>query len=128
MVIDGAQRAPDLVPVLRVIVDEDLRCARLLVLGSASPDLVGLTSESLAGWVTLIGLSGLSSAASQMCPCHRSRIAKHTPKPPRPSPSRKARGQGSARSASVTMWRGRESIGRPMATPAASSASTSSVS
>ncbi len=58
VVIDEAQRQPDLFPVLRVLVDEDRRPGRFLVLGSASPDLVGLGAESLAGRVALLELSG----------------------------------------------------------------------
>jgi uncharacterized protein len=59
VVIDEAQRAPDLFPVLRVLVDADRRPGRFLVLGSASPDLVGLAAESLAGRVTMMELPGL---------------------------------------------------------------------
>lgn len=58
VVIDEAQRRQDLFPVLRVLVDEDDRPGRFLVLGSASPDLVGLAAESLAGRVTLTELGG----------------------------------------------------------------------
>jgi uncharacterized protein len=58
VVIDEAQRRQDLFPVLRVLVDADGRPGRFLVLGSASPDLVGLASESLAGRVTLLELGG----------------------------------------------------------------------
>ena len=58
VVIDEAQRRADLFPLLRVLVDEDRRPGRFLVLGSASPDLVGLGSESLAGRVTLLELGG----------------------------------------------------------------------
>jgi uncharacterized protein len=58
VVIDEAQREPGLFPMLRVLVDEDRRPGRFLVLGSASPDLVGLGSESLAGRVTLLELAG----------------------------------------------------------------------
>lgn len=59
VVIDEAQRMPDLFPVLRVLVDEERRPGRFLVLGSASPDLVGLAAESLAGRVALVELAGL---------------------------------------------------------------------
>jgi predicted AAA+ superfamily ATPase len=59
IVIDEAQRREDLFPILRVLVDADRRNGRFLVLGSASPDLVGLTSESLAGRVSLLELPGL---------------------------------------------------------------------
>lgn len=58
VIIDEAQRRQDLFPVLRVLVDEDDRPGRFLVLGSASPDLVGLASESLAGRVALVELGG----------------------------------------------------------------------
>ena len=58
IVIDEAQRQPDLFPLLRVLADEDGRPGRFLVLGSASPDLVGLASESLAGRVALLDLAG----------------------------------------------------------------------
>lgn len=62
IVIDEAQRMPDLFPTLRVLVDENRRPGRFLVLGSASPDLVGLGSESLAGRVTFVELGGLRLA------------------------------------------------------------------
>jgi predicted AAA+ superfamily ATPase len=58
VVIDEAQHDRGLFPVLRVLADEDPRPGRFLVLGSASPDLVGLASESLAGRVTLVELGG----------------------------------------------------------------------
>jgi predicted AAA+ superfamily ATPase len=62
VVIDEAQHQPDLFPILRVLVDEDRRPGRFLVLGSASPDLVGLTAETLAGRVALVDLGGLRVA------------------------------------------------------------------
>jgi len=58
VVIDEAQLSPDLFPVLRVLVDEDRRPGRFLILGSAAPELVGLGSESLAGRVTFLELAG----------------------------------------------------------------------
>ena len=58
IVIDEAQRMPELFESLRVLVDEARRPGRFVVLGSASPDLVGLGSESLAGRVTLLELAG----------------------------------------------------------------------
>jgi uncharacterized protein len=54
-----AQRAPGLFPVLRVLVDAERRPGRFLVLGSASPELVGMAADSLAGRVTTIELPGL---------------------------------------------------------------------
>ena len=62
VVIDEAQRRQDLFPVLRVLADEDDRPGRFLVLGSASPDLVGLAAESLAGRVALVELGGFRLA------------------------------------------------------------------
>ena len=41
IVIDEAQRKPDLFPTLRVLVDENRRPGRFVVLGSASLDLGG---------------------------------------------------------------------------------------
>ena len=58
IVIDEAQRMPELFPSLRVLVDENRRPGRFVVLGSASPDLTGLGSESLAGRVAMLELSG----------------------------------------------------------------------
>ncbi|MXZ98945.1 MAG: ATP-binding protein [Acidimicrobiaceae bacterium] len=58
IVIDEAQRMPELFKSLRVLVDEARRPGRFVVLGSASPDLTGLSSESLAGRVTMLELSG----------------------------------------------------------------------
>lgn len=49
VIIDEVQRAPDLMPVLRVLADRRPLPARFLLLGSASPELVRHTSESLAG-------------------------------------------------------------------------------
>jgi uncharacterized protein len=59
VVLDEAQREPGLFPVLRVLVDEDRRPGRFLVLGSASPALIGMASESLAGRVEVLELAGL---------------------------------------------------------------------
>lgn len=49
IVIDEVQRRPGLFPLLRVLVDRPGNAARLLVLGSASPDLLRQSSETLAG-------------------------------------------------------------------------------
>ena len=59
VVIDEVQRRPDLFPVLRVLADRRPRRARFLVLGSASPDLLRQSSESLAGRVHYYRLGGL---------------------------------------------------------------------
>jgi predicted AAA+ superfamily ATPase len=60
VVLDEVQRRPDLFPVLRVLADRRPLPARFLVLGSASPDLLRQSSESLAGRLETIELSGFS--------------------------------------------------------------------
>jgi len=60
VVIDEVQRRPDLFPVLRVLADRDSLPARFLILGSASPALLRQSSESLAGRITIISMSGFS--------------------------------------------------------------------
>ena len=59
VVIDEVQRCPDLFPVLRVLADRRPLPARFLVLGSASPELIRQSSESLAGRVHYYRLGGL---------------------------------------------------------------------
>lgn len=58
VVIDEIQRRPDLFPVLRVLADRRPARARFLILGSASPDLLRQSSETLAGRIETIILSG----------------------------------------------------------------------
>lgn len=58
VVIDEIQRRPDLFPLLRVLADREGTPARFLVLGSASLDLIEGVSESLAGRVGFVDLSG----------------------------------------------------------------------
>ena len=60
VVIDEVQRRPELFPILRVLADRRPLPARFLVLGSASPGLLRQSSESLAGRIETITLSGLS--------------------------------------------------------------------
>lgn len=52
VVLDEIQRQPDLFPVLRALIDENRRPGRFLLLGSASPQLLRQTSESLAGRIS----------------------------------------------------------------------------
>jgi predicted AAA+ superfamily ATPase len=60
VVIDEAQLRPDLFPILRVLADREDLPARFLLSGSASPDLVRASSESLAGRAALIQMSGFT--------------------------------------------------------------------
>lgn len=59
VVLDEVQRMPELFPVLRVLADRPERRARFLILGSASPDLVRQSSESLAGRIVYHDLTPL---------------------------------------------------------------------
>ncbi len=58
VVIDEAQLRPELFPALRVLADRPETPARFLLLGSASPDLIKGVSESLAGRVAFVDMSG----------------------------------------------------------------------
>lgn len=60
VVIDEIQRLPELFPVLRVLADRKPLPARFLILGSASPELLRQSSESLAGRIETISVAGFS--------------------------------------------------------------------
>jgi uncharacterized protein len=60
VVLDEIQRRPELFPALRVLADRPRTPARFLVLGSASPDLLRQSSESLAGRIAYHELPGLT--------------------------------------------------------------------
>lgn len=60
VVIDEIQRRPDLFPILRVLADRTPLPARFLILGSASPELLRQSSESLAGRMATMMMSGFS--------------------------------------------------------------------
>ena len=60
VVIDEVQRVPELFPVLRVLADRRPLPARFLVLGSASPELLRQSSETLAGRVRFVELPGFT--------------------------------------------------------------------
>ena len=62
VVIDEIQRLPELFPVLRVLADRKPLRARFLILGSASPELLRQSSESLAGRIETISVAGFSLA------------------------------------------------------------------
>lgn len=55
--LDEIQRVPELFPLLRGLCDEDRRAGRFLVLGSASPQLLRQSSESLAGRIAYFDLT-----------------------------------------------------------------------
>ncbi len=64
VIIDEIQRTPDLCPVLRGLIDQNRRRGRkgehYLLLGSASMDLLRQSSESLAGRISYLEMSGLN--------------------------------------------------------------------
>ena len=62
VVIDEIQRRPDLFPLLRVLADRKPLPARFLILGSAAPDLLQQSSETLAGRVETVPLEGFRLA------------------------------------------------------------------
>ena len=59
VVLDEIQRKPDLFEILRVLLDRPRSGAKFLVLGSASPELMKHSSESLAGRIHYHTLPGL---------------------------------------------------------------------
>lgn len=58
VVIDEVQRRPELFPILRVLLDRKPLPARFLILGSASPELLKQSSETLAGRIETITMGG----------------------------------------------------------------------
>lgn len=66
VILDEIQRVPDLFPVLRSLVDERRRAgeksAQFLLLGSASPELLLQSSETLAGRISYLELHPLNFA------------------------------------------------------------------
>ena len=74
IVIDEIQRNPDLFPLMRSLIDQHRRPGRFIILGSASPELLRQSSESLAGRIAYLKLnpvalgeiSGLSITQDQL--------------------------------------------------------------
>jgi uncharacterized protein len=60
VVIDEVQRRPELFPVLRVLLDRKPVRTRFLLLGSAAPELLRQTSETLAGRLATVEMSGFT--------------------------------------------------------------------
>ena len=72
VVIDEIQRQPELFATLRPLADRRGTNTRFLILGSASPDLVRGVSESLAGRIGFVDLSGFD--LSEIGAAHRDRL------------------------------------------------------
>jgi len=60
VIIDEIQRMPELFPILRALVDKDRSSKKFLILGSASPDLIKKSSETLAGRIIYHELNPLN--------------------------------------------------------------------
>ncbi|RDB02986.1 ATP-binding protein [Runella aurantiaca] len=60
IIIDEIQRLPSLFPLLRALIDQDRRPARFIILGSASPEMIRHSSESLAGRIAYSELTPFS--------------------------------------------------------------------
>jgi len=60
VVLDEIHQRPDLMPLLRVLADRKPSPCRFLLLGSASPDLMKKCSETLAGRVYFVDMSGFT--------------------------------------------------------------------
>lgn len=60
IIIDEVQRMPALFPLLRALVDQNRRPGRFILLGSASPEMLSKTSETLAGRISYNELAPLS--------------------------------------------------------------------
>jgi len=58
--LDEIQRKPNLFPLIRSIVDEQAKKGMFLILGSASPELLRQSSESLAGRIAYLELTPFS--------------------------------------------------------------------
>jgi predicted AAA+ superfamily ATPase len=56
VVIDEIQHRRDLFPLLRALIDQDYKAGRFILLGSAVPDLIRDSSESLAGRIMYINI------------------------------------------------------------------------
>jgi predicted AAA+ superfamily ATPase len=62
VVLDEFHQRPDLLPLLRVLADREPLPCRFLLLGSASPDLMKRSSETLAGRVHFVDMNGFTLA------------------------------------------------------------------
>jgi len=57
--LDEVQRMPEIFPVLRSVIDSDRSNSHFLILGSASPELIKQSSETLAGRIAYLELTPL---------------------------------------------------------------------
>ncbi len=74
VVLDGVHRMPELLPVLRTLVDAHRVPGRFLVLAPAAPDLFAGPSHDLAGWVEFVELGPLTLDEVGASPEHVHRL------------------------------------------------------
>ncbi len=72
VIIDEIQRRPELFEIIRVLVDRPENKAQFLILGSAAPSLMKGASESLAGRLGFVDLSGFD--LSEVGPDNRDQL------------------------------------------------------
>jgi predicted AAA+ superfamily ATPase len=65
VIIDEIQRRPDIIPMLRSIIDAKRVNSRFILLGSASPQLLFLSNETLAGRIVYLELTTFEHAEIQ---------------------------------------------------------------
>lgn len=57
VIIDEIQRRPDLFPILRAVIDQNRVNGRFILLGSARPELLFFSNETLAGRIVYLELT-----------------------------------------------------------------------
>lgn len=60
VIIDEIQKMPELFAILRVLADRNESTTKFLILGSASPNLIKNVSETLAGRVSFVDITGFN--------------------------------------------------------------------
>ena len=60
VILDEVQRKPELFPILRGVIDKNRNPGRFILLGSANPHVLKLSSETLAGRISYLELTGLN--------------------------------------------------------------------
>ena len=60
IILDEIQRMPHIFPILRGMVDKNRIAGRFLILGSVSPDILKKSTETLAGRVAYVELTGIN--------------------------------------------------------------------
>ena len=86
VILDEIQIMPELFNVLRVLVDRPKNRTRFLILGSASPGIIKNVSETLAGRVEFVELSGFDLQEAGTASGKNSGCEEDFPDPSSPGP------------------------------------------